>query len=538
MSRAYGSPPEWPRRALACVVVWSLWLLSGSSSAHAQSGRFAFVLGNNVGAQDEAPLRHSHLDAERVSQALQSFSGVPPEHVVKLLDADSAVVLRALDNLSARVRDYARANPGAETILFFYYSGHADAAGLHLGRTRLELSALRALFAASSAGLNVVILDACRSGELTRVKGAEPAEPFHMSDLGASSNRGVAILTSSSSDEDSQESDRLKGSFFTHHLVAGLRGPADASSDGTITLSELYEYAFTETLRATSRQAVVQHPTFAIDLRGHRDVVMVREEYASGTLATLTLERPGDYLIFRGDAEGELLAEVRAAGATHIRVPAGRYFMRVRGEGGVLEGVVAANPSEVLAVSLDGMTRVPFAQALRKGHEPRRDVSLRLGLLLGVNPTHPTSERPQVLAAVGVGVDMSALSVEMRLRMSQSAYGNDIVSLRERAGGASVAAVKLFDLGGWAAGGGLRLGADLVAQDGEPASSVPPRLAPRWFGGAFARAHGYLTPGLSVVGEVGAEGVLQSLVRGVRDDPRIDASFSPSFWGGVSWSFF
>ena len=34
----------------------------------------------------------------------------------------------------------------------------------------------------------------------------------------------MAILTSSAAGENSQESDVLRGSFFSHHLVAGLRG--------------------------------------------------------------------------------------------------------------------------------------------------------------------------------------------------------------------------------------------------------------------------------------------------------------------------
>ena len=38
------------------------------------------------------------------------------------------------------------------------------------------------------------------------------------------------LLTSSSADEDAQESDAIAGSYFSHHLVSGLRGSADRAA--------------------------------------------------------------------------------------------------------------------------------------------------------------------------------------------------------------------------------------------------------------------------------------------------------------------
>ena len=61
-----------------------------------------------------------------------------------------------------------------------------------------------------------------------------------------------AYLTSSSEDEASQESDQIGSSFFTHYLVSGLRGAADASDDDLVTLEEVYRYAREETLTRTA----------------------------------------------------------------------------------------------------------------------------------------------------------------------------------------------------------------------------------------------------------------------------------------------
>jgi len=64
---------------------------------------------------------------------------------------------------------------------------------------------------------------------------------------------GLALLTASSANEDAQESDELKGSFFSHALISGLLGAADSNGDGDVVLEEAYHHAYESTLRATSR---------------------------------------------------------------------------------------------------------------------------------------------------------------------------------------------------------------------------------------------------------------------------------------------
>ena len=60
-------------------------------------------------------------------------------------------------------------------------------------------------------------------------------------------------LAATAASEDAQESDELRGSFFTHYLVSGLLGAADEDGDGAVTLAEAYDHAYAATLRATSR---------------------------------------------------------------------------------------------------------------------------------------------------------------------------------------------------------------------------------------------------------------------------------------------
>jgi 8-oxo-dGTP pyrophosphatase MutT (NUDIX family) len=85
--------------------------------------------------------------------------------------------------------------------------------------------------------------------------------------------------------ESSQESDRIGASFFTWHLVAGLRGAADEDGDGLVTLSEAYGYTFRETRRSTEDAlAGPQHPNYALDLAGQGDFVMTDLRSATAML--------------------------------------------------------------------------------------------------------------------------------------------------------------------------------------------------------------------------------------------------------------
>ena len=72
-----------------------------------------------------------------------------------------------------------------------------------------------------------------------------------------SSGKGRIILTASGANEVSEENHELKHGVFTHFLVQGLGGAADANRDGLITVDEIYNYVSTEVPRETGQE---QHP--------------------------------------------------------------------------------------------------------------------------------------------------------------------------------------------------------------------------------------------------------------------------------------
>ena len=226
---------------------------------------------------------------------------------------------------------------GRDEVLV-YYSGHADEKGLRLGNEVYGWKEFRKRIDALNADVKIAVIDACGSGAITRLKGGV-AVPAFMVDQ-SSDMKGYAFITSSTQDESSQESDKLKGSFFTHSLVSGLRGAGDASGDGKVTLSEAYQFAFNETLQRTEKTlGGAQHPSRDMNLAGTGDVVMTD---LRSTSAGLDLDEDVDGRLFIRDSRGELVAELFKKGgrAMSLGFPAGRYSIRLERPAEYSEAIV------------------------------------------------------------------------------------------------------------------------------------------------------------------------------------------------------
>jgi hypothetical protein len=134
-------------------------------------------------------------------------------------------------------------------------------------------------------------------------------------------------MASSSATELSQESESLRSSYFTHHLLVGLRGAGDADGDGRVTLAEAYRYAYNQTLAATAATAVgSQHATLETGLRGKGEVVLTYPASSSSQLE-LPSSLAGELLVSVEPA-GTVLAEVYKAAGHPLRLalPPGRYL--------------------------------------------------------------------------------------------------------------------------------------------------------------------------------------------------------------------
>ncbi|MCP3140517.1 caspase family protein [Pyxidicoccus xibeiensis] len=451
-----------------------LALLSAALMSAAPAGpapRYALVVGNNEGAPQRSKLWFAERDADRVARALVELGGFPAEQVVVLHGQGAQGVRQALAQLEQRI---ARSPARERSLFVFYYSGHADAAALELGRHRLSFDELRELTTRSSAAAKVVLVDACQSGALTQVKGtrALPALDFPLL-APEHAVRGVAFVASTAMGEAAQESAALGGSFFSHHLEVALRGAGDSNGDGTVTLTEAFRYTSHQTVvgtTATVRGA--QHPTYDVKMSGRGEVVLSELRRAEARLV-LPKDGSGLYLVRGGPG---VLAEIAGSpqGLT-LGLPAGRYEVQRR------EGKRRTGGQVVLVAGetrqLEGMVALGLEEAAAKGGE---------GVEVLAGGAVITGLLPGSGASFAARVGMSRFVGRARLRLKIDAFDHE--------GRQGVLQYRLRGLSGAAAGlygvdvGRIRLevGPELGGTWASQKTSEARWSAPIWSAGAVA----------------------------------------------------
>jgi hypothetical protein len=369
--------------------------------------RFALVAGANRGGGDRPLLQYAVSDAERFARVLADLGGVAPAQAIVLRQPQVRELEDAIDALRARVAAASRA-PGGRTEVIFYYSGHADEKGLLLGDDRYSYRSLRDRLDEVPADVRIAVLDACASGAITRLKGGRLRQPFLVDE--SADMRGHAFLTSSTESEAAQESDRLRGSYFTHFLVSGLRGAADLSGEGKVTLNEAYQFAFNETLgRTVDTKGGAQHPSYDINLSGTGDVVMTDLRQ---TTATLVLGQALDGRFFVRNARQELVVELyKPYGRTvELGLEPGAYEVRLERESAAMlarpriaEGArVVLEPDQFGLASPEPTRARGGEERPRFGLTGRNRLDVRLGMWrLGGSGDFRVAEGGDTVNAVG-----------------------------------------------------------------------------------------------------------------------------------------
>lgn len=365
--------------------------------------RFVFAISANNGGSARPMLRYAESDAKSFVNVMHEMGGVPKSNQFFVREPSVSEIKKQFSVLDGVLKKNKGQNARQEVLV--YYSGHADEMGIHLGNENFVWSELRANIDNLNADVKIAVIDACGSGAITRSKGGV-AVPAFMVDA-SSDMKGYAFITSSTQDESSQESDQLKGSFFTHSLVSGLRGAGDLSGDGKVTLSESYQFAFNETLQKTQNtMGGAQHPSRDMSLAGTGDIVMTD---LRSTSAGVAFEKSLEGRLFIRDERGELVAELykKSDREMELGLPAGKYtvqlehfaenkicevdvangnrknvnisqFHSVERERTVSRGEIGGVPQNSRMDSLDhnGKFRTTF-NAVDIAHEPRK------GLMLG-----------------------------------------------------------------------------------------------------------------------------------------------------------
>jgi caspase domain-containing protein len=445
-----------------------LVLLAGA--AHANVTRYALVVGDNRGERDEVELRYAEQDAERMTQTLVDLGGFAPGNVVLLRGSDAETVRASLIGLNDRIR-----TGGGDALLLVYYSGHADADALHMDATKLALPQLEQLVRGSSAAFRLLVLDTCRSGALTRVKGGRPVAPFPIVLGDTLAADGVLFWTASGANEDAQESDDIKASFFTHYLVSGLAGPADADHDGSVTTSEAFAYARESTLRASSRTlAGTQHPTFRDEVRGRTEVVLTQPGTVGPRRAVLRIPDGRDALVLAGSDSGTVVAEVGVHDRTRgVNVRPGRYFIRERGEHYLLEGTVAVAAAEDRIVRDDELARVDYARLVRKGGGRSRQDGLELGAAMRTPLVDGGS--PCIGMIGGYTIELPWVGITPRLATCRETAKNPFVAAATDELAGELRVTHAWDVGPVTLAAQIQLGGALLHQTFDSTGTAPAR---------------------------------------------------------------
>lgn len=290
---------------------------------------YAVLVGSNRAGPGQKALRYAQQDARRVLDVLTQVGGFTHDNISVVLDPGREQLLQALDGAAERLRVHSER--GEPSLFLFYYSGHARARALNMGPEELPLIDLRRRLTALPATVSVAILDACQTGAISQIKGARPAADFSYNSVNDLRTAGVAVMASSAASELSQEARTLGASYFTHHLVVGLRGAADEDEDGKVSLSEAYRYAYNRTLVATAATAVgKQHVTLETRLKGKGEMVLTFPASATSVLE-LPARLEGQVLVHRA-ANKVVVAELTKAAGRPLRLalPSGSYVALVK----------------------------------------------------------------------------------------------------------------------------------------------------------------------------------------------------------------
>ena len=260
-----------------------------------------------------------------------------------------------------------QASLAADTrVLFiFYFSGHSDGRALEMGGDRLGYDELKAWLAQSGSDVRLIIIDSCRSGALFAQKGGAPIAPFDIHLIDDLPTRGEATIASSAANENSLEVGDIRGSVFTHHLLSGLRGAADSSGDGRVSLAEAYRYAFVHTTSSTADTlAGVQHPSYDYRLSGQGELVLTELRARS---AGLTI--PGGFrrVLITEPSSDDVVAELTTSSQTRLALQPGVYSIQAwKGDSGA-SGRIKLAAAEERSLNDVEWGRVPVTTAMSKG---------------------------------------------------------------------------------------------------------------------------------------------------------------------------
>ncbi|MEM1118943.1 MAG: caspase family protein [Bacteroidota bacterium] len=220
---------------------------------------WAVVIG--VATYNHMPtLKYTDDDAYRMYAFLKSPEGgaLSDDHIRILVDEDATKnrILNTLNEVFTQA--------GSNDLVILYFSGHglpgaflpSDFDGFD---NRIYHDEIKEILERSPAKYKICIADACHSGGLLAMKGADANNALlKYYEALAQSSPGSALILSSKSSETSLESSGLRQGVFSHFLIRGLKGEADRNQDRIVSVQELFDFTYHKVRSYTgSRQSPV-----------------------------------------------------------------------------------------------------------------------------------------------------------------------------------------------------------------------------------------------------------------------------------------
>ncbi len=333
------------------LLLWTLLLclsLSTLSELSANVRKLAILIGNNQGLEEENRLNFAEMDAGRVARILEKHGEFKERDIYKLLGGTSSDLYQLFEDVENKIK---KIKDTSEVFLFFYFSGHSTPEVLEMNKTEVPFQRIKEFLMTPEVKVKFAIFDSCYSGVVTGTKGA------HMLPLNAQAlehqlnSSGFAILTSSSANELSSENVRFEGSVFTHYLLQGLDGAADFTKDGEVSISELYQYTYNQTVSETiGKSTTPQHPTFHYNMKGKGEVSLTAVPVKKSTLHF------SNYLTGEGkiydQLSGVVLSTFDVSKQPTIQLASGKYQIKIKDYLHQKEGVthIEIEPHETLGL--------------------------------------------------------------------------------------------------------------------------------------------------------------------------------------------
>ncbi|MBI3550920.1 MAG: caspase family protein [Elusimicrobia bacterium] len=214
--------------------------------------RYAIVIGIDRYREHLPKADFAADDARDVAKFLIERAGYPEENVVVRLNEEASK-----GDMEKYFESWAKNNVDASSSLLVYYSGHGspdvnngdayivpyDGDPAYIEQTGYPLKKLYRVLDGLPSKNTLVLLDSCFSGAGGRsvlMAGARPlvnVKPVSVSDQGK-----TVVLSATSGNHISVAYRETGHGLFTHYLLQGLSGEADANGDNAVDVQELYEY--------------------------------------------------------------------------------------------------------------------------------------------------------------------------------------------------------------------------------------------------------------------------------------------------------